>query len=173
MPKDSIDGGVTLFGPEEEEKRKPFHEGMHIPGVGWVPRIISREKSLYAILLAAAFIDRTVDRREMEEIRALAARTKTLRRLPPDQLHTLQEKIEPKLDAKMIDKYAELATRHLRGAKSTVRDSAFMHALDILFADQMLTDTEREFIKRLARMLRIDPQHAREYIDVMMTKNAH
>lgn len=172
MAKDRL-GKTDLFSIEDEEEvKKPWRRGVNLPGVGWVPRM-SKRKSLYAILLAAASIDRDVDHRELEEIRALAERTKTLRGLSRKDLHAMQEKIEPNLVPEKIDKYVELATRAFRGGQAKRRTSTFMHALDILLADQILTQTERDFIKTLALLLRVPAKEALECVEVMMTKNAH
>jgi uncharacterized tellurite resistance protein B-like protein len=168
-----LEGGAELFAPDIEEKSPILKRGIPLPFFGRVPHIPSKKKAFYALLLIAAHIDRSVDRRELQEINALAGRTKTLRKISLSKRAELQEKIEPRLASKEIDHYAELAARRICNANQTVRASAFMHVLDILYADQMLTDAETKFIKDLAIMLQLRPTDARDYIDIIRTKNAY
>ncbi len=157
-----LEGGAELFAPDIEEKTPVLKRGIPLPFLGRVPHVASKKKAFYALLLIAAHIDRSVDRRELQEINALSLSKRA----------ELQEKIEPRLVSKEIDHYAELAARRICNANETVRASAFMHVLDILYADQMLTDAETKFIKDLAIMLQLKPTDARDYIDIIRTKNA-
>jgi len=167
---DSLDN-PDFFSAEEQQPTR-FKEGMYIPLIGWVGRF-GRKKSLYTLLMVAAHIDRREDRREVQEIRALAARTKTLRKVSASRIDEFHEEIADDLAPDRIDRLAEFTTRKLRSDDSRRRESAFMHALDILYADQTLTDTEKQFIKDLARWLNIEPERSRELVEVLKVKNAH
>lgn len=168
-----LEGGANIFEAEPEEQPTLLKRGIALPLVGRVPQIQSKQKAFYALLLIAAHIDQSVDRRELQEINALAGRTKTLRKISLAKRAELQEKIEPRLESKSIDEYVELAARRIRNEDMSVRASVFMHVLDIIYADQMLTDAETKFIKRLAILLGLQPEEARDFIDIMRTKNAH
>lgn len=164
---------TELFKELPDDKPKPWHQGIHIPLLGWFPRM-NREKSLYAILITAAAIDSSLDDRELTEIHALAERTKTLRHLSRASLDKMHESLEKHLeDEKKVNKLAERATRRFRGASARRKASAYMHALDIMFADQQLTETEKAHIKNLAKLLRIPANEALDYVNVMMNKNAN
>ncbi|MDZ4691511.1 hypothetical protein [Terricaulis sp.] len=163
---------TDIFAGPKPKKRDLWKGGIHIPGLGWFPRM-SMQKSLYGVLLAAAAADGDVHNLELGEIHVLAERIKTLSSTPRMKLGKMQAQFKPHLQPKKLLEFTDLATRRLRSASEDRRASAFMHALDILFADRVLTDTERDFVKHLVHKLRIKDKTAEQCVDVMLTKNRH
>ncbi|MGD9815597.1 MAG: TerB family tellurite resistance protein [Hyphomonadaceae bacterium] len=146
--------------------------GTSLPLIGYIDAM-PKDKSLYALLFCAAAIDGRLHGDEIAEVNALAVRTTTLGNASTKALQKMQEEIEAELgDELKVMKLAEKASRAFR-RKPKRAASAFMHALDILFADRDLTDREKTFVKQLADFLQIPPAKASAYVDVLMTKNEH
>lgn len=146
--------------------------GTQLPLVGYIDGF-SREQSLYALLFCASAVDGKLHPDEIAEVNALAVRTTTLGKVSTKQLQKMQELIEPQLHEHIkVLKLAEKASRAFRGNEKRAA-SAFMHTLDILFADRDLTEAEKAFIKQLAQFLKIPGKKASQYVDVLMTKNDH
>lgn len=158
---------------KEDRDREVKRRGTHLPLIGFVDGL-SREQSLYSLLFCAAAIDRKLHADEITEVNALAVRTHTLGKVSTKKLQKMQEVIEPHLqDEVKVLKLAEKASRVYRYDSKKRAASAFMHTLDILFADRDLTEAEKNFIKRLAHFLNIPAKDASQYVDVLMTKNEH
>ncbi|MGE0743092.1 MAG: TerB family tellurite resistance protein [Hyphomonadaceae bacterium] len=163
---------TDIFSDAPPKKEKLWRRGFFVPLLGWFPRM-PREKSVYGILLAAAAADGNMHRLELAEIHVLAERIRSLRNVPRAKLNKMQEQIRPHLETKKHAAFTDLATRSLRTAKKDQRASVFMHALDILFADRMLTDSEKSFIRQLGHQLYLSDEDVGAYADVMATKNLH
>jgi uncharacterized tellurite resistance protein B-like protein len=146
--------------------------GTRLPLFGYVDGF-SREQSLYALLFCAAAVDGKIHADEIAEVNALAVRTTTLGKVSTKDLQKMQEAIEPELDDHLkVLRLAEKASRAFRHNEKRAA-SAFMHTLDILFADRDLTEAEKAFVKQVADFLKIPPKKASQYVDVLMTKNEH
>jgi len=154
------------------EKTGVKRSGTSLPLIGYIDAM-AKDKSLYALLFCAAAIDGRLHADEIAEVNALAVRTTTLGKVSTKGLQKMQEAIEPELgDELKVLKLAEKASRAFRNQPKRAA-SAFMHALDILFADRDLTEKEKTFVKQLADFLQIPPNKASAYVDVLMTKNEH
>jgi len=146
--------------------------GTQLPLIGYIDAL-SKEESLYSLLFCASAVDGKLHADEIAEVNALAVRTTTLGKCSTKQLQKMQEAIEPQLDEHIkVLRLAEKASRAFRNNEKRAA-SAFMHTLDILFADRDLTEAEKYFIKRLAEFLKIPAKKASQYVDVLMTKNEH
>ncbi len=157
---------------KEAEKKLVKRGGFPLLLFGYTGAM-SPARSLYALLFCAAAIDRNLHPDEIAEVNALAVRTNTLGKASTKKLQAMQEEIEKELDDEIKTlRLTEKASRYFRD-KPRQGASAFMHTLDILFADRDLTEREKTFIKQLAYFMNIPPETASTYVDVLMTKNDH
>lgn len=157
---------------KDDAKRTVKRGGVALPFIGYLDGM-SKEQSLYALLFCAAAVDGKIHPDEIAEVNALAVRTTTLGKVSAKKLQKLQEAIEESLDdSTEVLRLAEKASRVFRG-KPNRAASAFMHTLDIMFADRELTGQEKKFIKQMAHFLGVSPDKAQHYVDVIMTKNDH
>lgn len=156
----------------DEEKKLVKRGGVNLPLFGYTGALPASH-SLYALLFCAAAIDGELHADEIDEVNALAVRTQTLGKTSTKKLQKYYESFEKDLEDELSTlRLAERATRYFRSRKKA-RASAFMHTLDILFADRDLTDREKLFIRQLAYFMDIPAETASEYVDVLMTKNEH
>lgn len=157
---------------KDAEKKSVKRGGVGLPLFGYTGAMPA-QRSLYALLFCAAAIDRNLHPDEIAEVNALAVRTQTLGKASTKKLQKMHESFEKDLEDELKTlRLAEKATRFFRN-KPRRRASAFMHTLDILFADRDLTEREKLFIRQLAYFMDIPAETASEYVDILMTKNEH
>jgi uncharacterized tellurite resistance protein B-like protein len=114
------------------------------------------EQALLTILTCAVTADRETDPKESAALDAIIFRSPTFRRLSRNALDALVVAVGKEM-AKDRTAALEKATRTFMVSKDR-QGSAYMHAADILHADQNLMPSEEEFARDLAAMLGIaDP----------------
>lgn len=130
------------------------------------------EQALLTVLTAAIAADNETDPREQKAVDAILLRSRALRKLSTDKLDLLRTKVIrlQGLNEGIGDHHShrrartrnekrwrtlEHATRKLY-EKDNFKVAAFLQALDILYADQALRDSEKTFRNELAKMLGVE-----------------
>lgn len=120
------------------------------------------------ILLSAAYADGNLAPEELEEIRALALRSRALKALSPNDLAAANRVAEERLQQR---------SNGLQEACETLPADmclpVFAHCVDLILADGELLKPEAEYLDNLRSMLDIDPESARRVMEVMLLKNQY
>lgn len=125
-------------------------------------------EAFLCLLLEAAFADGSLADEEREEIAALVKRSRTMKRLSPQQMSAVNQTVNERMrDRKEGLREACLALPH------DMRPSVFAHCVDIVLADRQLRETEEEFLNRITEIMQLDPNMATAIRRVMLIKNRY
>jgi uncharacterized tellurite resistance protein B-like protein len=125
-------------------------------------------EAFLGILLAAAYSDGSLSPEEVNEVRSLAQRTRTLKALSPNELAAANANVEKRLKDRPDG---------LKQACETLPADmclpVFAHCVDIILSDGELLKPEADFLQSLVPMLDIDPNNARRVMEVLLLKNQY
>jgi uncharacterized tellurite resistance protein B-like protein len=131
---------------------------------------MNRQTAFFALLAAAVAVDGRASPEESEEFTALSHRTKTLSKLDADTLERIKSAVAPRLDRGKLPALIDHAAKSL---PRKMRLSAFGHACDIIFADRVVLQSERDYLKRLVEALSIAQDEAESMLRAIRAKNLH
>lgn len=134
---------------------------------------MSKEEAFYALLAAAVMVDEEEHAQEAQELAALAARTRTLSVLSQSDIAAIREKIAPRLAKDKIKDLIVDACSSLKQEKPDVGLAIFAHACDIIFADKVVKNQEKVFLKELVGHLGIAEADAEMMLKAIRAKNEH
>lgn len=153
--------------PEDKKKKKwqDYRTGLFHSLDRW-----DDARAMFTILSGAVTADNDTDPKESRTLDAIVARSRTFRRLNRNDMDKCIRTVAADIADNRL-KALEKATRSF--AVSVDRKaSAYMQALDVLYADQELLGSETLFALHLAEMLTLDdPFLIETYNDLMKAKN--
>ncbi|HWA00322.1 MAG TPA: tellurite resistance TerB family protein [Caulobacterales bacterium] len=124
-------------------------------------------EAFLAVLLAAAYADKEVSPEEQEQLKGLRKRSRILKALTNDQVNkanaSAMQKLQQRGDAGLLEACECLP--------NMLRLPVFALAIDLVLADGKLTQSEREFISKIAGWLQIDKGVEWQISQVMLIKN--
>jgi len=166
-PGASISGSIFLDiagdKPVEDKEIDPFKD-LDVPR----PNDWTIAQSYMCVLLAAVYADKVAVDSEVEYVRALVKRCKTLRGKHQNEL--------AQLDAEVRER---MRTRHdylgeaCDAMPKDMHLAVFTHAVDIILADGRMEDSEREFLDELIGKMSISRADAQKVMQVIFEKNRH
>ncbi len=134
---------------------------------------MSKEEAFFALIAAAALIDDEQHAQEAEELQALVHRTRTLSALSRADMAAIEAKIRPRLTKDKIQDLIVDACSSLKQEKPDVGLSIFAHACDIIFADRVVKNQEKVFLKDLVTHLGVADVEAEMMLKAIRAKNEH
>jgi hypothetical protein len=134
---------------------------------------MTKEEAYYALLAAAVMIDEEENAQEAEELAALTNRTRTLSALSRTDMAAIAGKIRPRLAKDKIQDLIVDACSSLKQEKPEVGLAIFAHACDIIFADKVVKNQEKVFLKDLVQHLGIVEAEAEMMLKAIRAKNEH
>ncbi|MEL6386510.1 MAG: tellurite resistance TerB family protein [Pseudomonadota bacterium] len=123
-------------------------------------------EAFMGLILSAAFSDGNMGPEEREEIGVLIKRSRTMKRLSPNDLHAVNQTVAAKL--KERDNAVEEACQAL---PLEMRTSVFAHCVDIILLDGMLHPSEATFLNDIAKYMGLDAELGQNIMSVLMLKN--
>ena len=139
---------------------------------------LTLEEAFLAILMGAARADGSVSSEEVQEISALAGRTRLLSGVASARISEIQRKVEAKFEAEEINSVLVAACQTIMTIKDAKpedtksrAESVLALAIDIVFADREVTDSEMDYVEQLGKLLNISEQRASEIAAVIEIKN--
>lgn len=138
---------------------------------------LSKEQAFATILAGAVYADGTARRVEVQELKALANRTRTMAELDS------QQKRDDVLNAAIAavgnkahfrDAVANACNRLLEAeAKDCpgITLSAYAHACDLIFSDHDVPESEKRYIKLLIDKMELNVGEAQRLLDGIILKN--
>lgn len=125
-------------------------------------------EAFLCLLLEAAFADGSLAPEERDEIAALVKRSRTMKRLSPQQMAAVNQTVNERMrERKEGLREACLALPH------DMRLSVFAHCVDIVLADRQLRETEEDFLNRISDIMQLDPNMTTAIKRVMLIKNRY
>ena len=119
-------------------------------------RELSKQEAFAGILLAASACDGHISNEEVQSLFTITERMKLFENVAP-----------PKWNAMMDG----LVTRCAKALPDGLTDCAFANACDMVLADGVVEDEEKEFLDHAQKALGIDGDTALTIVEVMITKN--
>ncbi len=159
---------VDVFTAKAVESKSPFNLEKLADQFRHKKSDWSIPEAFLGILLAAAYADNSLAPEEVEELKALAMRSRALKALAPNELSAAN---------KVADERLRTRSNGLQEACETLPADmclpVFAHCVDLILSDGELLKPEAEFLDNLAPMLDIDPDSARRVMEVMLLKNQY
>lgn len=166
-PGSSISGSIFLDiaaqKPVEDKEIDPFAD-LNVPR----PNDWTIPQAYMCVLLAAVYADKVAVEAEVDYVRSLVKRSKTLRGKHQNEL--------AQLDAEVRER---MRTRHdylgeaCDALPKDMHVAVFTHAVDIILADGRMEDSEREFLDELIGKMTITRAEAHKVMQVIFEKNRH
>ena len=123
-------------------------------------------EAFLGVLYSAAFADGGFDKKEIETIKNVVARSRAMAALGPAEL--------AKADTAVNEKLKRSGNAGIAEACSTLPPDmclpVFAHCVDIMLSDGQLVKPELEFLNNLAKMLDIDEDNSRRVMEVLLLK---
>ena len=140
----------SLFGSAEATKPFGPHEGFA------------------GILLGASACDGHIADEEVQSLFTMLGRMKMYQRYTEKNWSTLINRLLGLLKRKGVDELLDKATEAL---PPELRATAFTNACDIVLADGVVEDAEKEFLDKLQTRLEIPDEEAVTIVRIMVVKN--
>ena len=129
---------------------------------------LSPQESFAGILLAASACDGHISDDESRQLLTSLFRMKLFRRINEKQFDQVMNKLMGVLKKHGPEKLVEGCCETL---PDDLRNAAFANACNIVFADGVVDDDEKEFINELKTQLQLEPKTAKLILGVMVVKN--
>jgi tellurite resistance protein TerB len=140
----------NLFGSNEASKAFGPHEGFA------------------GILLGASACDGHIADEEVQSLFTMLGRMKMYQRYTEKNWSTLVNRLLGLLKRKGVD---ELIEKSIEALPPELRATAFANACDIVLADGVVEDDEKEFLDKLQDRLELADEEAVNIVRVMVVKN--
>lgn len=145
---------------------------------------MSKEVAFLTILAGAVYADNRELRQETTEVDALINRVRTLIAIPTSQRDAMRDEITPLVkDERTRHDRVRLACSGIleaeRGKPPTqppcpgLGRSVFAHACDVIYTDLEVTESEKTFLKDIARHLNVGPDLALQIVQIITMKNEY
>jgi tellurite resistance protein len=121
-----------------------------------------------AITLAATASDGDISDEEVRNISSALSRIKLFRNYPSDVMNRMFDDLLGILKRDGIDNLFNIAKESL---SPELREAAFAVATDLVLADGVVTQEEKEFLNDLYHALSISSDIATQIVEVMLIKN--
>ena len=129
---------------------------------------LSKHEAFAGILLAASASDGEIAQEELDSFCTTVNRMRMFADWSGDRLGILFRGLLGMIVADGVDAVLEKCAKSL---PPELRKTAFINACDIVMADGVVEEGEKEYINRLWKALEIKPEDAKKIAEVMVLKN--
>ncbi len=129
---------------------------------------LTPQESFAGILLGASACDGHIADDEVQGLVTALLRMKLFQRISEKQFNQTLNKLHGFLKKKGVDALIDACVQTL---PQELDKSVFANAVDIVLADGVVEQDEKEFIAKLRDKLKIDPKVAKTIAEVMVIKN--
>ncbi len=131
-------------------------------------RSLTRTEAFAGILLSASACDGHIADEELTSLFTTISRMKLFENYTEQKWTSMMDHLLKILKREGVD---HLAQRCCDALPDELRESAFANACDIVLADGVVEDEEKEFLETLQKVLEIDGDTALTIVEVMIIKN--
>jgi len=132
------------------------------------PQDFGPHEGYAGVLLCASACDGHIADEEAQGINLILGRTRLYQRLTQQQFGSMMDRLVGELKRGGPEK---LLNKSYPAVPPELRETVFANAADIVLADGVVEQEEREFIDDLQGKLEIDAKRAKAIIQVMVYKN--
>lgn len=129
---------------------------------------LTKAEAFAGILLAAAGADGHIADEEVSSLCTTTQRMKLFSNIAPNKFGTMMDGLVKILKREGVEKLVERCAEAL---PDDLRETAFANACDIVLADGVVEDEEKELIEKLQNELDIPGDRALDIVSVMVIKN--
>jgi hypothetical protein len=129
---------------------------------------LNKAEAFAGILLAAAGVDGHIGDEEVSSLCTTCQRMKLFSNIPGDKFGTMMDGLVKILKREGPEKPVERCAEVL---PDNLRETAFANACDIILADGVVEDEEKELVEKLQNELDIPGDRALDIVQVMVIKN--
>ncbi len=166
-PGGSISGSIFLdiseSKPVEDKEIDPF-ANLDVPR----PNDWTIAQAYMCVLLAAVYADKVAVETEIDYVRSLVKRSKTLRGKHQNELAQLDAEVRERMRTRH-----DYLSEACEAMPKDMHVSMFTHAVDIILADGRMEDSEREFLDELIGKLSMSRADAQRVMQVIFEKNRY
>lgn len=131
-------------------------------------RTFGKAEAFAGILLGASACDGHIADEEAQSLFTITERMKLFEGYTPPKWNAMMDQLLKVLKKEGPD---GLVNRCAKVLPDELRDTAFANACDIILADGVVEDEEKEFLDQLQKTLEIDGDTALTIVEVMIIKN--
>jgi len=131
-------------------------------------RRLTIDEAVLAVLLAAMDANQHVSREEAARAHHIIWSMRRFRERPGEAVGRLIDRVRERMEKAGTEAVLDEAVRVL---PARLRPHAFAVAVDLMLADARLERAERQFVTKLAGLLKIRPDTADDIVRVMLVKN--
>jgi tellurite resistance protein len=129
---------------------------------------LTKQEAFAGILLGASACDGHIAQEEVQSLFTTTERMRMFENVSPNKWNAMMDALLKILKksgpTKLVDMCAE-------GLPDGLRQTAFANACDIVLADGVVEDEEKEFLDHLQKALELDGDTALNIVEVMIIKN--
>jgi uncharacterized tellurite resistance protein B-like protein len=137
-------------------------------GGGSNKKELTKAEAFAGILLAAAGADGHIADEEIASLCTATQRMKLFSNISPNKFGTMMDGLVKILKREGVEKLVERCSEAL---PDELRETAFANACDIILADGVVEDEEKELVEKLQNELDIPGDRALDIVQVMVIKN--
>ena len=131
-------------------------------------KALGKPEAFAGILLAASACDGHIADEEVQSLFTITQRMKLYEGMTPNKWNSMMDVLLKILKRDGVDKLVDQCAEVL---PEDLRDCAFANVCDIVLADGVVEDEEKEFLDRLIKVLELDGDTALTIAEVMKIKN--
>jgi tellurite resistance protein len=129
---------------------------------------LTKEEAFVGIILSSVAVDEVIDKEELLVVSHTLGRMRAFRRFPPEQVVNMMNTFLQIIRREGVGNIVDAAKRCLN---KDMRETAFALAVDIILADGVVEQKEKEFLEKLQEVLGLAPELAKKIVEVMIIKN--
>lgn len=137
-------------------------------GAAQAGKASSRARAFVGILVATVYADGEVAAEEAEGLMYILARMKMFESWSENQISDLINFFLAAVEKNGIDQVLEACIEALPNG---LHETVFINACDLVLADGILHDDEKQFLEKLRKLLRVDAERARKFAEFISIKN--
>lgn len=137
-------------------------------GSGPSHKDLTKQEAFAGILLAAAAADGHIAQEEAQGLWTTLERMKLYQNYTPEKFNNLMNTLLKILKRDGVDK---LCDRCIPSLPDALRETAFANVCDLVLADGVVEDEEKELVEKLQHKLDIPGDRALDIVQVMVIKN--
>jgi tellurite resistance protein len=131
-------------------------------------KALSKQESFAGILLGASACDGHIADEEVQSLFTITERMKLFEGTTANKWNSMMDTLVKIMKREGVTKMVEKCAKSL---PEELRDCAFANSCDIVLADGVVEDEEKEFLDNLIKILEIDGDTALTIVEVMIIKN--
>lgn len=129
---------------------------------------LNKQESFAGVLLCAVASDGHISDEEAQGLVTIISRMKMFNNWDGKQFNNMMNRLIGMLKREQLDKFLAKTVEHL---PDDLKATAFANACDLVLADGVVEDEEKDFLDKLQKQLDLDGDTALDIVNIMIIKN--